>query len=42
MRTETKVRITKNEFYELGGFSNPKLIRVTRKGSWSYYRLSTN
>ncbi len=33
-----KERITKEEFYRRGGFSNPILFRLqTRGGSWRYY-----
>lgn len=30
-------RITKEQFYRLGGFSNRNLVRVTRAGDWAYY-----
>lgn len=34
-----KERITKVEFYQLGGFSNPELFRLqSRGGAWRYYR----
>lgn len=29
-------RISKREFYLSGGFSNPRNIRVTRRGTWAY------
>lgn len=33
-----KERITKEEFYRLGGFANSDLFRLqTRGGSWRYY-----
>lgn len=33
-----KERITKKEFYDLGGFANSKLFRQqTRGGAWRYY-----
>lgn len=33
-----KKRITKDEFYRRGGFSNADLFRLqTRGGSWRYY-----
>lgn len=33
-----KKRITKKEFYRLGGFANSDLFRLqTRGGSWRYY-----
>jgi hypothetical protein len=31
-------KITKEQFYRLGGFSNPALVRVTRNGEWAYYQ----
>lgn len=31
-------KITKAEFYTMGGFSNPHLVRVSRSGSWAYYQ----
>lgn len=30
-------KITKKEFYSMGGFSNPRLVRVTRNRTWAYY-----
>lgn len=30
-------KITKAQFYALGAFSNPRLIRVTRGRSWAYF-----
>ena len=34
-------RITKKEFYSLGGFANSKLFRRgTRTGRWLYYSLA--
>lgn len=34
-----KERITKREFYALGGFSNSQLFRLqSRGGAWRYYR----
>jgi hypothetical protein len=33
------VKITKKEFYLAGGFSNTNLVRVTRDGDWTYWRL---
>lgn len=33
-----RTRITKREFYDMGGFSNPRLFRRQRKsGAWQYY-----
>lgn len=40
MQKERKERITKAEWYELGGFANSKLFRKqSRGGAWRYYRL---
>ena len=34
-----KERITREEFYKLGGFTNSSLFRVqSRGGAWRYYR----
>lgn len=34
-----KERITKAEFYALGGFANSQLFRLqSRGGAWRYYR----
>lgn len=30
-------QITRKQFYELGGFANPKLVRVRRGYSMAYY-----
>ena len=32
-------KITKSEFYRMGGFSNPRLVRVgvVRGKGWAYY-----
>jgi hypothetical protein len=30
-------RITKEQFYAKGGFSNPRLVRREESGSWAYY-----
>lgn len=30
-------RITKREFYALGGFSNSRCVRVQRGKCWAYY-----
>lgn len=30
-------RITAYQFRHLGGFSNPRLLRVTRAGRWAYF-----
>jgi len=42
MRTESRIKITKAEFYAAGGFSNPNLYRVTRGKSYSYYKEIKN
>lgn len=34
-----KKKITKTEFYALGGFSNPKLVRKAKGAGWVYYQL---
>lgn len=40
---ERKERITKREFYDLGGFANSKLFRKqSRDGAWRYYRALDN
>lgn len=31
-------RITRDEFYASGGFSNPALHRKMRSGKWTYWR----
>lgn len=31
------MRITREQFYGYGGFSNPDLFRRMRSGSWCYY-----
>lgn len=33
-------KITKEEFYTRGGFSNPRLVRVTRKGVFAYFEAN--
>lgn len=33
-------QITRKEFYASGGFSNPRLVRVTRNRAWVYFRRS--
>ena len=32
------MKISKSEFYPLGGFSNPRLYRKMIGNRWSYYR----
>lgn len=32
-------RISKQSWVRRGGFSNPRLARVTRNGRWAYYWL---
>lgn len=35
-------KITKVEFYKLGGFSNPALFRkADKRGTWAYYKDTT-
>lgn len=31
-------RISKCDFYRLGGFRNSALVRVTRGGRWAYFK----
>lgn len=31
-------KITKEEFYNSGGFSNPRNVRVTRGKAWAHYQ----
>lgn len=33
---------TKTQFYRYGGFSNPRLVRATRDGSYAYYQRDSN
>ena len=36
-------KITKQEFYNLGGFANPSLFRkADKRGVWSYYQDHTH
>lgn len=43
MQRKWKERITKKEFYELGGFANSDLFRKqSRGGAWRYYRTLDN
>lgn len=30
-------RISKHVFYNAGGFSNPRCVRVTREREWAYF-----
>lgn len=30
-------RLTKEQFYRCGGFSNPRFVRLTRDGAWAYF-----
>lgn len=30
-------KITKAHFYRAGGFSDPRLVRVTRGKAWAYF-----
>lgn len=41
MQRQRKERITKAEWYRLGGFANSKLFRKQSRGggAWRYYRL---
>lgn len=43
MQRERKERITKVEWYNLGGFANSDLFRrQSRGGAWRYYRTLDN
>lgn len=35
-------KISRAEFYRLGGFSNPDLFRKQRGNSWEYFRVTDN
>ena len=35
-----RTRITKREWYALGGFANSKLFRKQVRGAWHYYKLN--
>ena len=37
--TNGKTKISKKEFYKLGGFSNPTLYRKQRGHAWVYYQV---
>lgn len=37
MRLGTSMRITKREWIALGGLSNNRLFRKSRKGWWTYW-----
>jgi hypothetical protein len=30
-------RITRKQFYDGGGFSNPRMVRVQRGHAWAYF-----
>lgn len=30
-------RIPRRMFYRMGGFANPRLVRVTRAKAWAYF-----
>ena len=34
-----RTRISKSQFYRYGGFSNPRLVRLTREGVWTYWQF---
>lgn len=43
MQRERKERITKVQWYDLGGFANRDLFRKqSRGGAWRYYRTLDN
>ena len=31
-------KITRRDFYLMGGFAHPRLVRVTRGKAWAYYQ----
>jgi hypothetical protein len=33
------MKISRSEFYALGGFANPSLYRKMRGGAWGYWRV---
>lgn len=33
------LKLKKRTWYEMGGFSNPKLFRVDKGRGWEYYRI---
>lgn len=40
---ERKERISKREWYESGGFANPRLFRRQKRGgAWQYFRALDN
>ena len=39
MKNDT--RITREQFYRLGGFSNPRLYRKQLGKGWAYYQRAT-
>lgn len=41
MKTTFKARITKKEFYRLGGLSNSSLFRKGTKSGWTYWMTFT-
>lgn len=34
-----KTKISKRDFYELGGLANPRLFRKMRGGAWTYWEI---
>lgn len=34
------IKISKDQFYRLGGFSNPDLFRKEINGSWAHFKRS--
>ena len=34
------IRVTKEKFYQLGGFASSHCVRVTRDGDWAYFMES--
>lgn len=31
------IPVSRQQFYNYGGFSNPRCLRVTRNGKWAYF-----
>jgi len=40
MNVPTTYKISKDEFYSRGAFSNPKLFRKMKSGKWTYWSES--
>jgi hypothetical protein len=42
MIREWAVKISKREFYDMGGFANPKLYRKMVGGAWNHFKICNN